>query len=224
MYLFFKFIWKEERDSERQREIFHHLIHSPSSPNSCNWARLKPGAINSIWISHMSVKKFSNLEHQLLLLKHIKRDRQKVQHSQDTNQHFNLRLAIKDGQIFTYSNPQNSPPISFFIPHRDVKQWIGNCVAEPRSTPLCLWRHSVLSAEWICMAGWANHQGCTYFLMLLMCGAGGPGERLTHLSHHTTKGNICAHLLKTCARRVFFLYIRLPHSPKGFFLLLLTST
>lgn len=52
------FIWKvnewekRERGSERESDLFHLLVYSPSACNSWGWARLKLGARNSIQVSH----------------------------------------------------------------------------------------------------------------------------------------------------------------------------
>lgn len=41
-----------ERDEERGRETFYKLVQSLNAHKSQDWTRLKPGAINSIWVSH----------------------------------------------------------------------------------------------------------------------------------------------------------------------------
>lgn len=57
-----KIQWHRERETEgkeregegkREREIFHQVVYSPNSHNSQDWVRLKPAAKDSIWVSHV---------------------------------------------------------------------------------------------------------------------------------------------------------------------------
>lgn len=44
------------KDQETQTEIFHPLFISPNTSHSQEWARLAPGACNSVWVFHMGVR------------------------------------------------------------------------------------------------------------------------------------------------------------------------
>lgn len=45
---------EREKERGREREIFPPLVHFPNAHHSWCLARLKPGAINSIWVFHVS--------------------------------------------------------------------------------------------------------------------------------------------------------------------------
>lgn len=45
--------WKKQRNLPSDRHIFHALVHSPNACHSQAWARPKPGAKNSILVSHV---------------------------------------------------------------------------------------------------------------------------------------------------------------------------
>lgn len=53
---------------DRDREIFHSLIHSPDDHNSWEWARLKPQSKTFFWVFHMGGRAQTHFIHILILL------------------------------------------------------------------------------------------------------------------------------------------------------------
>lgn len=44
---------EQQRDKERWNELLHPMVHSLNGRNSADMVRPKPGAENSIWVSHV---------------------------------------------------------------------------------------------------------------------------------------------------------------------------
>lgn len=101
------------RGSKKEGDIFHPLIHSPSHYNSQGWARPKPGARNSVLVSHMTGRASSAWAITWCFPRCTNRKTDRKQSSQDANRHFSVGCQHHKGWLNSLSH--NASPAVMFV-------------------------------------------------------------------------------------------------------------
>lgn len=99
-----------KRERQREKKIFHLLVHFPNVCNSWDWAKTKPEAWNSIWFFHMDCRGPSTWFIPSCPNRHISRQLNRKWNRLSLNQDCVMYNMLTSQAVTLPSVPSHRPP------------------------------------------------------------------------------------------------------------------